>query len=115
MLKLSMEKQNYSKLLGDNAQVIIEVIPELERIIGQQPPAPELSGTAAQNRFNLLFQKFIQVFTTKEHPLVIFLDDLQWADSASLKLMQLLMSESGSGYLLLIGAYRDNEVFPHIL
>ncbi|MBE8986735.1 ATP-binding sensor histidine kinase [Nostoc sp. LEGE 12450] len=96
--------------LGDNGQVIIEVIPELEQIIGQQLPAPNLSGTAAQNRFNLLFQKFIQVFTTKEHPLVIFLDDLQWADSASLNLMQLLMNNSDGGYLLLIGAYRDNEV-----
>ena len=74
--------------LGDSAGAIVEVIPELERIIGQQPPVPELSGSAAQNRFNLLFEKFIQVFTTKEHPLVIFLDDLQWADSASLKLMQ---------------------------
>ncbi len=98
--------------LGDNGQVIIAVIPELEIIMGKQPSVPELSGAAAQNRFNLLFQKFIQVFTTKEHPLVIFLDDLQWADSASLKLMQLLMSESNNGYLLLIGAYRDNEVFP---
>ncbi len=97
--------------LGDNGQVIIEVIPELAQIIGQQPLALELSGTAAQNRFNLLFQKFIQVFTTKEHPLVIFLDDLQWADSASLKLMQLLMSESEVGHLLLIGAYRDHEVW----
>ncbi|WP_293126309.1 ATP-binding sensor histidine kinase [Microcoleus sp. bin38.metabat.b11b12b14.051] len=96
--------------LGDSAQVIIDVIPELEKIIGQQQTATELSGTAAQNRFNLLLPKFLQVFTTKEHPLVIFLDDLQWADSASLKLMQLLMSESDSGYLLLIGAYRDNEV-----
>ncbi len=98
--------------LGDSAQVIVEVIPELERIIGQQPPAPELSASAAQNRFNLLFQNFIQIFQDKEHPLVMFLDDLQWADSASLQLMQLLMSESNSGYLLLIGAYRDNEVFP---
>jgi predicted ATPase/signal transduction histidine kinase len=98
--------------LGENAQVIIEVIPELERIIGSQPPAVELSGMAAQNRFNLLFQKFIQIFTTPEHPLVIFLDDLQWADSASLKLMQLLMDQSQRGYLLLLGAYRDNEVFP---
>jgi len=96
--------------LGDNGQVIIEIIPELERIIGQQPPAIELSGNAAQNRFNLLFQKFVQIFTTKEHPLVIFLDDLQWADSASLKLMQFLINESVEGYLLLIGAYRDNEV-----
>jgi predicted ATPase/signal transduction histidine kinase len=96
--------------LGDSAQVIIDVIPELEQIIGQQPTATQLSGTAAQNRFNLMLEKFLQVFTTKEHPLVIFLDDLQWADSASLKLMQLLMSESEGGYLLLIGAYRDNEV-----
>ncbi|BAY23100.1 two-component hybrid sensor and regulator [Calothrix sp. NIES-2100] len=96
--------------LGDNAQVIIEVIPELEIIIAQQPPVPELSGTAAQNRFNLLFQKFTQVFTSSEHPLVIFLDDLQWADSASLKLMQLLMADTE--HLLLMGAYRDHEVNP---
>ncbi|MEH2264519.1 trifunctional serine/threonine-protein kinase/ATP-binding protein/sensor histidine kinase [Nostoc sp.] len=96
--------------LGESGQVIIEVIPELERIIGKQPSIPELSGTAVQSRFNLLFQKFIQVFTTQEHPLVIFLDDLQWADSASLKLMHLLMSEASKSYLLVIGAYRDNEV-----
>ncbi|MGI2903772.1 ATP-binding sensor histidine kinase [Tolypothrix sp. VBCCA 56010] len=107
--QLSTWKNKILQAVGDNGQVIIEVIPELKQIIGQQPSATELSGTAAQNRFNLLFQKFIQVFTTKEHPLVIFLDDLQWADSASLKLTQLLMS-SESGYLLLIGAYRDNEV-----
>jgi predicted ATPase/signal transduction histidine kinase len=98
--------------LGDNGQVIIEVIPELERIIGKQLIVTELSGTAAQNRFNLLFQKFIQVFTTPEHPLTMFLDDLQWADSGSLNLIKLLISESKTGYLLLIGAYRDNEVYP---
>jgi predicted ATPase/signal transduction histidine kinase/tRNA A-37 threonylcarbamoyl transferase component Bud32 len=108
--QLQLWKTKILAALGDNAQVIIDVIPELERIIGQQPPVLELSGSAAQNRFNLLFQKFIQIFTTKEHPLVIFLDDLQWADSASLKLMQLLITESHTGYLLLIGAYRDNEV-----
>ncbi|MEH2198165.1 trifunctional serine/threonine-protein kinase/ATP-binding protein/sensor histidine kinase [Nostoc sp.] len=96
--------------VGENGQVIIEVLPELEIIIGQQPPAIELSGTAAQNRFNLLFQKFTQVFTSLEHPLVMFLDDLQWADSASLKLIQLLMTDTS--HLLLIGAYRDNEVKP---
>ncbi len=110
--QLSSFKNKILQALGENGGVIIDVIPELEQIIGKQPPAPELSGAAAQNRFNLLLQKFIQVFTAKEHPLVIFLDDLQWADSASLNLMQLLMSESESGYLLLIGAYRDNEVFP---
>ncbi|MEH1977474.1 MAG: AAA family ATPase [Nostoc sp.] len=98
--------------LGENGQVMIEVIPELESMIGKQPPAPELSGSAAQNRFNSLFLKFTQVFTALEHPLVIFIDDLQWADSASLKLMHLLMSEADIGYLLLIGAYRDNEVNP---
>ncbi|QKQ76639.1 GAF domain-containing protein [Nostoc sp. TCL240-02] len=108
--QLSTWKNKILQVLGDQAQVILDVIPELEQIIGQQPPATELSPSTAQNRFNLLFQNFIQVFTTKEHPLVIFLDDLQWADSVSLKLIQLLMSESGSGALLLIGAYRDNEV-----
>jgi len=110
--KIQEWKTKIIEALGDSGQVIIEVIPELERIIGKQPPAPELSGIAAQNIFNLLFYKFIAVFTTKEHPLVIFLDDLQWADSASLKLMQLLVNESQLGYLLLLGAYRDNEVSP---
>ncbi|MEH2147316.1 trifunctional serine/threonine-protein kinase/ATP-binding protein/sensor histidine kinase [Nostoc sp.] len=105
-------KSKILSALGENGQVMIEVIPELESMIGKQPPAPELSGSAAQNRFNLLFLKFTQVFTALEHPLVIFIDDLQWADSASLKLMHLLMSEADIGYLLLIGAYRDNEVNP---
>ena len=98
--------------LGDNGQVIIDVIPQLEQIIGKQSPVIELEGSAAQNRFNLLFSKFIRVFTTKEHPLVIFLDDLQWADLASLNLLKLLMDDSEAGYLLVLGAYRDNEVFP---
>ncbi|MEG4585597.1 AAA family ATPase [Microcoleus sp. MOSTC5] len=96
--------------VGDSGQVLIDVIPELERIIGAQSSALELSGSAAQNRFNLLMQKFVQVFTTAEHPLVMFLDDLQWADSASLKLLQLLMEDRG--HLLVLGAYRDNEVSP---
>ncbi|MEP6490491.1 AAA family ATPase [Microcoleus vaginatus] len=96
--------------LGDKAQVIIDVIPELELLIGKQPAVQELEPNPAQNCFNLLFQKFIRVFATKNHPLVIFLDDLQWADSASLKLMQLLLGESEGQHLLLIGAYRDNEV-----
>ncbi|MEG4244953.1 MULTISPECIES: AAA family ATPase [unclassified Microcoleus] len=96
--------------VGDNGQVLIDVIPELERIIGAQLAATELSGSASQNRFNLLMQKFVQVFTSKEHPLVMFLDDLQWADSASLNLLQLLMMDTG--YLLVLGAYRDHEVSP---
>ncbi|MFB2980906.1 AAA family ATPase, partial [Microseira sp. BLCC-F43] len=103
-------KTRILEAVGDNGQVLIEVIPELEWVIESQPPVPELSGTAAQNRFNLLFQKFIAVFTTPEHPLVMFLDDLQWADSASVRLVKLLMEERG--HLLLLGAYRDNEVSP---
>ncbi|MBD2552821.1 AAA family ATPase [Limnothrix sp. FACHB-708] len=108
--QLAEWKAQILKAVGENGQVLIEVIPELEEVIGQQPIAPELSGTAAQNRFNLLFQKFIQVFTTANHPLVIFLDDLQWSDSASLQLLKVLMESSG--YLLMLGAYRDNEVSP---
>ncbi|MEH2235379.1 ATP-binding sensor histidine kinase [Nostoc sp.] len=106
-------EQWQSKILaavGENGQVLIEMIPELEQMIGKQPAIAELSGSAVQNRFNLLFQNFIQVFTTTEHPLVMFLDDLQWADSASLNLLKLLMV-SNRGYLFIIGAYRDNEVF----
>ncbi|MEO0806106.1 MAG: AAA family ATPase, partial [Cyanobacteria bacterium J06643_4] len=125
---LAQWKTQILAAVGDQGKVIINVIPELERIIGPQPAVAELSGSAAQNRFNLLFDKFVQVFTRKDHPLVIFLDDLQWADAASLNLLKLLMnrtesnpesgSESGagsgadSGALLALGAYRDNEVFP---
>ncbi|MUG95285.1 AAA family ATPase [Scytonema sp. UIC 10036] len=106
--QLHLWKHEINTVLGENGQVIIDVIPELEQIIGKQPPILELSATAAQNRFNLLFQQFIQVFATVEHPLVIFLDDLQWADLASLKLIKLLMTDTR--YLLMIGTYRDNEI-----
>ena len=110
--QLATWKRKILEAVGENGQRLIEVIPELELIVGQQPPVPELCASATQNCFNLLFGKFVRVFTTKEHPLVIFLDDLQWADSASLNLMKLLMDESEAGYLLVLGAYRDNEVFP---
>ncbi|MEM9924163.1 MAG: ATP-binding sensor histidine kinase [Cyanobacteria bacterium P01_D01_bin.50] len=108
-------QQWHSKILtavGTNGQVIIDVIPEVELIIGKQAEVPQLGGIEAQNRFNRVFSEFINVFAQKEHPLVIFLDDLQWADSATLKLMQLLSADSECKYLLLIGAYRDNEVSP---
>jgi len=96
--------------LGNNGQVIIDVISEVELIIGKPPTVPTLPPIESQNRFNLVFQNFIKVFGQPSHPLVIFLDDLQWIDSASLKLMTLMMSDIP--YLLLIGAYRDNEVSP---
>ncbi|MGI0490866.1 AAA family ATPase [Alkalinema pantanalense CENA528] len=96
--------------LGQNGQVIVDVIPEVELIVGSQPPLVDLEPAEAQNRFNLVFQNFIQVFAQVEHPLVLFLDDLQWADSASLKLIQRLMVGDDQQNLLLIGAYRSNEV-----
>ncbi|WP_017315233.1 trifunctional serine/threonine-protein kinase/ATP-binding protein/sensor histidine kinase [Mastigocladopsis repens] len=105
-------KAKILEAVSPNGQVIIDVIPEVEWIVGEQNPVPQLAAAEAQNRFNLVFKKFIHVFANREHPLVLFLDDLQWADSASLKLIQLLMSDSDSQCLLIIGAYRDNEVSP---
>jgi predicted ATPase/signal transduction histidine kinase/CheY-like chemotaxis protein len=96
--------------LGTNAQIVIDVIPEVELIIGKQARVPELGATESQNRFNLIFQNFIRVFCSQEHPLVIFLDDLQWVDSATLKLIELMVTNRNTQYLFLIGAYRDNEV-----
>ena len=96
--------------LGNNGQIIIDVIPEVELIIGKQPPAPEVGATKAQNRFNRIFQSFVRVFCSKEHPLVIFLDDLQWIDSATLKLIELMLLDEQIQSLFLIGAYRNNEV-----
>jgi predicted ATPase/class 3 adenylate cyclase/tRNA A-37 threonylcarbamoyl transferase component Bud32 len=95
---------------GANGQVIIDVIPEVELIVGKQPAVPELAPTEAQNRFNLVFQNFMRVFAKPEHPLVMFIDDLQWADVASLKLIKSLMTAPDRQYLFLIGAYRDREV-----
>jgi len=96
--------------LGSNGQIIIDVIPEVEFIIGKQPPVPEVGATEAQNRFHLTFQRFVRAFCAKEHPLVIFLDDLQWIDSATLKLIELILLDEQTQSLFLIGAYRDHEV-----
>ncbi|NJR57822.1 MAG: serine/threonine-protein kinase PknK [Cyanobacteria bacterium CRU_2_1] len=103
-------KRKLLEALGSNAQIVIEIIPEVEQIIGKQQPVEQLGATEAQNRFNLFFQRFAGVFTQKEHPLVIFFDDLQWADLPSLRLIELLITNPDSQYLLLIGAHRDNEV-----
>jgi predicted ATPase/tRNA A-37 threonylcarbamoyl transferase component Bud32 len=97
---------------GSNGEAIVDVIPEVELIVGPQPPIQQLEPMEAQNRFNLVFQKFVRVFCQSSHPLVIFLDDLQWADAASLKSIELMLTDEQMKYLLLIGAYRDNEVSP---
>ncbi|MBD2500033.1 trifunctional serine/threonine-protein kinase/ATP-binding protein/sensor histidine kinase [Anabaena azotica] len=109
-LKLKIWRNQILAAVQSQGQVIIDVIPEVELVIGKQPAVVQLSSTESQNRFNRIFIDFIRVFAKKEHPLVIFLDDLQWADSATLKLIQLLISDRNTKYLLLIGAYRDNEV-----
>ena len=79
-------------------------------MIGKQPAVPELGPKESQNRFLIFFQNFIHVFAKREHPLVIFIDDLQWSDTASLKLIELILSDPSMQYLIMIGAYRDNEV-----
>ncbi len=98
------------RVLGNNGQVIVDVIPEIELIIGPQPAISSLPVAESQNRFNRVFQAFIDVFTQADHPLVMFLDDLQWADPASLQLIEVLMGDRDRQYLLMVGAYRDNEV-----
>lgn len=110
--QLELWKKKLLSALGINGQVIIDVIPEVELVMGSQPAVVELEPRQALNRFKLVFQSFIGVFCQKTHPLALFLDDLQWADSASLKLIELMMTDQDTQYLYLIGAYRDNEVTP---
>lgn len=109
-IKLNQLKQNILAAVEKNGQVIIDIIPEVELIIGPQPSVPSLNPMEGQNRFNFVFQRFVAAFAQEEHPLVVFLDDLQWADIASLKLLDNLLTDPSTRYLLLIGAYRDNEV-----
>ncbi|MGK3983785.1 AAA family ATPase [Sorangium sp. So ce136] len=110
--ELSALKARLLAALGPNAQLVIDLIPELSVILGPQPSVPELGPTESQNRFVIVFQSFLRVFSTRERPLVLFLDDLQWADSASLRLLQAILTNPENAYLLLLGAYRDNEVGP---
>ena len=111
--RLAQWREKILAASGVNAQVIIDVIPEVEMIVGKQAAVVALAPVESQNRFNFVFQNFIRVFGTRERPLVIFLDDLQWADLATLKLIERMMADDGGmGFLLLIGAYRDNEVSP---
>lgn len=96
--------------LGLNGRIMTEVNPELEMIIGPQPEISTLPPSESQNRFNLVFLQFVQSLSSQEQPLVVFLDDLQWADTPTFKLLELLLSDQLTKNLLIIGAYRDNEV-----
>ena len=100
----------FVEALGPNGQLMVDLVPELRLIIGDQPPVPELEPQQMQRRFQLVIRRFIGVFARPEHPLALFLDDLQWLDAATLDLLEDLLTQPDLRYLMLIGAYRDNEV-----
>src|SRR5580692_753842 len=108
--ELSRWRDALREALDPNGQLIVDLVPNLDLIIGEQPPAPELPPQEEQRRFQLVFRRFIGVFARPEHPLALFLDDLQWLDAATLDLLEDLLTGIDLQHLLLIGAYRDNEV-----
>ena len=101
-----------SDALGPNGQLIVNLVPALELVIGRQSPVPELPPHEAQNHFQMVFRRFLGVFARKEHPLALFLDDLQWLDRATLDLLEHLVTHPEVRHVLLVGAYRDNETGP---
>lgn len=103
-------KSNILEAVGDLGKVLTDIIPKLELIIGKQPDVPKVGGEESEKRFNYIFQHFFRTISSKDHPMVIFIDDLQWADFASLDLLKVLMDDKQNRHLLIIGAYRDNEV-----
>ncbi|MRG91992.1 ATP-binding sensor histidine kinase [Polyangium spumosum] len=108
--RIAAFRRELERALGVNGQLVVDVIPEVELVVGRQPPVAELPPTEAQNRFRIVFRHFIGVFAREPHPLVLFLDDLQWADAESLGLLRDLVTHPEVRHLLLIGAHRDNEV-----
>ncbi|KWX80288.1 PAS sensor protein [Paenibacillus riograndensis] len=117
MRHLLGEREEQSKLwrqklqgtLGASANVISAIIPEVELILGSMPPAEELPANESKKRFIYVFRKFVQALASKEHPLVLFIDDLQWADSSSMQLIHALLCDPECQYLMFICAYRPNE------
>jgi serine/threonine protein kinase len=110
--ELGRWRDSLSEALGSNGQLIVNLVPELELIIGKQPAVPNLPPQEAKNRFQMVFRHFLGVFARQEHPLALFLDDLQWLDSATLELLEHLITHSEVRHLLLVGAYRDKEAGP---
>jgi diguanylate cyclase (GGDEF)-like protein len=109
---VARHRERVQRAAGANGRVLADVIPELLLLIGPQPPVPALPAAQAQHRFNFEFRRFAEAIASAEHPLAVFLDDLQWADLPSLQLLALLLQPPAVPHLLLIGAYRDNEVGP---
>jgi serine/threonine protein kinase len=108
--ELASWRETLLEALGPNGRLMIDLVPELNLVIGEQPPVPELPPHDAHGRFKLVFRRFIGVFARPEHPLALFLDDLQWVDAATLDMLVDLFTQSDVQQLLVIGAYRDNEV-----
>lgn len=108
--QLAALRRELAQAVGASGRVLTDVIGALELLLGPQPEVPSLPSTEAENRFNLVFLRALRVLAAPSHPLVLFLDDLQWADSASLRLLEVIFAERELGHLLVIGAYRDNEV-----
>jgi serine/threonine protein kinase len=111
-VELGRWRESLNEALGPNGQLIVNLVPELELVIGKQPPAADLPPQEAQKRFQMVFRRLLAVFARKEHPLALFLDDLQWLDAATLDLLEHLVTHPEVRHLLLVGAYRDNEVNP---
>ncbi|XYI04115.1 AAA family ATPase [Sorangium sp. So ce1128] len=105
-------RQRLREALGPHGRLLADVLPEIERLVGPQAPMPELPPAEAQSRLHATLQRFVAAIAQREHPLVLFLDDLQWADAASLKLLEQLVTYTDAAHLLLVGSYRDNEVGP---
>jgi PAS domain S-box-containing protein len=110
--ELSSWRDALREALGPNARLMVDLVPTLELLIGEQPPVSELSPQEAQHRFQAVLRRFLGVFARPERPLALFLDDLQWLDAATLDLLEDLLTRSTLKHLMLIGAYRDNEVSP---
>src|SRR5260221_2415328 len=108
--ELASWRDALSEALGPNGRLVIEIVPELKLLIGEQPVVPELPPQQAQGRLQLVFRRFLGVFARPEHPLTLFLDDLQWLDVATLEVLADLLTQADVQQLLVIGAYRDNEV-----
>jgi predicted ATPase/signal transduction histidine kinase len=110
--ELTHWRERLREELGDDSQVLVEALPLLELVIGPQKPVAALPPVEAEHRFNRLMRRFFRAFASADHPLVLFLDDLQWADSASLRLLELLLGDDSVHHLLIIGAYRTEGVNP---
>ena len=109
-VEVSSWREALREALDPNGQLMVNLIPELEFVIGKQPPVLELPLQEAQSRFQMVIRRLLGVFARHDHPLALFLDDLQWLDPATLTLLEDLATRSDVGSLLLVGAYRDNEV-----